>query len=63
MKPQGAPWTANVKTYLPGVAAACLVGLAAFVLARWTPAMSPLIWAILLGAAVANVVMPRNFKA
>jgi uncharacterized integral membrane protein (TIGR00698 family) len=64
MKPQGAPWTANVKTYLPGVAAACLVGLAAFVLARWTPAMSPLIWAILLGAAVANVVtMPRVLAA
>lgn len=38
----------------PGVAAASGVGAAAFLVSQWTPALSPLIWAVAIGAALAN---------
>lgn len=44
----------------PGVAAAVIVGGVAFAAARLTPALSPLIWAVVLGAVFANLnVLPR----
>lgn len=41
-------------TLVPGVAASLAVGTAAYLVSQRTPALSPLIWAVLLGAVLAN---------
>ena len=43
-----------LRTYLPGVALAVGVGVASAIVSRWTPGLSPLIWAILIGGLLAN---------
>lgn len=48
----------------PGALLAAGIGTASFFIARLTPAMSPLIWAILIGAFLANTVgVPRALQA
>lgn len=44
-----------LKTMAPGVLLASAVGAVSFFVAQKTPAMSPLIWAILIGAVAANL--------
>lgn len=51
---------AIVKKLLPGIAAAFAVGAVAFLVAQKTPALSPLIWAVVIGAVFANLnVIPK----
>lgn len=51
---------ATLTRFVPGVAAALVVGGVAFAAARVTPSLSPLIWAVVLGALLANLnVLPR----
>lgn len=45
----------RLKTLAPGVLASIAVGAVSYLVAQRTPAMSPLIWAILIGATLANV--------
>lgn len=45
----------RLKTLGPGVTAAVVVGAVAYLVSMRTPAMSPLIWAIVVGATLANV--------
>lgn len=45
----------RLKALVPGVMAAVAVGAVSYLVGLRTPAMSPLIWAILIGATLANV--------
>lgn len=55
---QPASWT----RLLPGILAALLVGALAFGAAHFTPALSPLIWAVVVGAVIANLnILPAAF--
>ncbi len=53
--PAGRPsWLRRVSSLLPGMAAALAVGLVAYAVSSKTPALSPLIWSVVLGAVIAN---------
>lgn len=54
--PASSGGAANFKTLAPGVLLATAVGAVSFLIAQKTPAMSPLIWAILIGAVTVNLV-------
>lgn len=51
-----APVPSRLRQLAPGVLLAAAVGGVSFLVAQKTPAMSPLIWAILIGAVAANTV-------
>jgi uncharacterized integral membrane protein (TIGR00698 family) len=53
--PKAPGLAATLKKAAPGVLLAVAVGAVSFLVSQKTPAMSPLIWAILIGAALANV--------
>lgn len=53
-RPRNRTRPGRIRTLLPGIAASGAVGAAAYLIGARTPAMSPLIWAILIGAGIAN---------
>lgn len=52
--PPGTGFGFHLKRLLPGVLVALLVGAVSYLVAQRTPAMSPLIWSVLIGAVIAN---------
>lgn len=59
--PTRGPGLRGVSALVPGVAAAGAVGLLAYVVASKTPALSPLIWSVVLGAVIANTgLLPKR---
>lgn len=54
-EPQSPLSRAEVARRVPGVLASLLVGAVAFGVSQFTPALSPLIWAVVIGAVFANL--------
>lgn len=52
--PAKEPLAALVKKFAPGTLAALSVGALSYLISQKTPALSPLIWSVVLGAVIAN---------